>query len=278
MGREHADRGHTPDHLFSEPLRRYLSDLVAEQKEEVEEIRLRTTDIETLDALSVLFCDSTRLGQMYIEAVRFFLEPRTVKERTKIKKEFVGQVFQTMAYRYFTLSQTNGELLSPERSFLFYKAFQQTTGKGAEVIEHPFGLDSLKGVSVPDGLVVENSRGLLRFVGWCEYTLSRKDSVLERKVEVLDIHRFRIVGSSDNLPLTFITPEMKQIPEILLRPDIRHITMPFSHREFFVFCNGIFDTYQPEISGITLPTISQAERFNKRARELDMFPAVRDYS
>ena len=155
-----------------------LHELVIEQKEELRSGQIQPILFGTEDELFEFFKKNDDLKQVYEEFKGYL--PLTDEEFDEKKDEFKGRVFQDIAYNYFVDMQSQFSiLLSSERTLEFYKKLH----RDKPVIKHSFGLDSIEGVSVPDGMQVVEEHGDIRIAKIYECTLEKDKSYFEKKYE-----------------------------------------------------------------------------------------------
>ena len=163
--------------------------------------------------------------------------------------EFLGRIYREMVYFYLSAKQPDSRiLLSAEKSLKFYEALYP----GSELIMENFGLDSLMGISVPGGLVVETNNGLEKIVEVNEYSFlnPRQDFIehMKKKVKSLNVSRHKYPEFfSDALQFLYIpqaeyTFNQKSI-SIALHKKIGLEKMPFDRRKFAEFSRTIWSHY-----------------------------------
>ncbi len=118
------------------------------------------------------------------EAVRKYKNTARFRQRQKVlqglraeglsaegaRSDFVGVTFADIAQSLYRPSLTEGTLISDEATYSFFSELMD----GKIPTEHPYGVKSLLGVTVPDGMVVgveDNKPSLLKFV---EYSIAFK--------------------------------------------------------------------------------------------------------
>lgn len=137
--------------------------------------------LETEAAISTLNPEAQELFQKFLAASDFkFLEERIEKfshlpllkrsEKEKgFQQELAGFVFELVSFYY--LGKELGEdlvLLSPQQTYDLY-AFLYS---GCQIPEDNFLNPKIKGITVPDGLLLETKGKETAILGVCEYTLS----------------------------------------------------------------------------------------------------------
>ena len=227
-----------------------LHQLITEQIEEGEELPAAAKSGE---ALFELFEESRRFRQLYAEAINRFLVSFEGKRLDGIRKDFIGGLFQAIAYTFLAGQQTDSALvLSPERTFELYTwLFPNST-----IVHHPFGTKSIYGVSVPDGLLVKATEGVERVIALCEYTQGKYGNKLENKYRGMrkDVERFRSIFPYTRI--LFLTPQEVEFPAgIRSAPLAKVLEVPFKPSQFRRYVDRLLNLYRPYDDSATLRDI-----------------------
>jgi hypothetical protein len=231
-----------------------LHDLVIKQKEELESKQFRPST-ESRKSIRDEFKKSKRFKQIYGEAIKYLCTLHTDMEFKEFMGRFAGRLNQDMIYDFFVTRQSQSNiLLSPERTFEFYKKLYSDK----PVIENLLGLDSLGGISVPDGIVVKEHEGI---VAVCEYTLTRKDQTFEKKYSGFHINRTNSPQVFSDAGLLFVVLKNAYLPESIIKhTEVKAERMPFSYRQFQNFVDSIYYHYRPDENNATLSEIQKRVR------------------
>lgn len=169
-----------PVHLVDQKLR----DLLKTQFEE-------SVVLESIDDRVKFFSafSSARFETLYDEAVDSI---KSHKSLAKFEHIFAGRVFEYLAFMYLQ-SCGWGPVLSPKKSLEFYRWLYPYD----IFIDNRMGDGSLEGIIVPDGLMLEEQKGVYKIIAVCEYTTRGELSNISRK----KLHGFRI--NRRHFPLHF---------------------------------------------------------------------------
>lgn len=150
--------------------------------------------------------------------------------------ELVGGIFQQTAYACVNLMQDSDRytVLSPQRTFaLFTSLFPN-----ARVIPHAYGLDSLKGISVPDGVRMDyeevDGTHTARVATWFECTLRRDLSpIIERKLYALKHMQISHPNLFAETTIEIVVPEWEhKRDKPKKRSGVDIVELPFTRGEF----------------------------------------------
>src|SRR3989338_6289744 len=238
-------------------IRDALHNLTAKQREELQSEEFQPVSVGTREELLEWFKTTGRFRQTYEEASRYLCAPLTDEGLREVMHDFSGELYQDIVYGFLSTKQPqSGVLLSPERTFEFYKKLYPSR----DVVKHRFRLDSLEGISVPDGIVVEEHDGVEHIVAVCEYTLARSKQIFGNKYEGLDIERRHFSQLFADAYLLFVVPEGANLPRI----DAEVQSMPFTHKQFRDYINDIYSCYQEFEGAATLSSIQKNIRKQQR--------------
>ncbi len=246
-----------------------LHRLVVEQIREQESADFKLIPLGTRKEVFKDFKKSERFKQAYRGAVRYHLVPRTEDELLENRKDFVGRLYQDLAYLVFASKQTGfSVLLSQERTSEFYK----TLYPDAKEVQWPYGITSLQGISVPDGLLVEEHDGDKSILAVVEYTLTGSSHYLEEKFHAVCIAKDRFPTLFSDASLLFVMPKNRVMPRILKRGDIELQELPFTHLQFRDFIDGVYEFYRSSGESATLKefqeeALAQFERSKGHLRD-----------
>lgn len=221
-----------------------LNRLVAEQQAESAARPRIQGDVGPI--LLSRFRASDALKSMYREALIFNLSAHSLLERVKSRSDFTGRAFQEIAYDYMNSTVLpNQVLLNPSRTLAFYTDLYSTN----EVIAHCFDLDSLQGISVPDGLLVDASLDEPAVAAVVEYTTAKADDYFLKKCCHLQKVKIEKPDFFSDAKLIFVTPKYSPRRS---QPDIQFLQTPFTRKQLKEFLDGIYAQFTPAGG---LPTI-----------------------
>lgn len=247
-----------------------LHNLVAEQREELQSGKFRSIPIGSWKALRNEFKRSDDFTRVYSKAIRYHLVPQTNEIIEELRTDFVGKLFQDMAYMVLTGLQPQSRiLLSPMRTRDFYAKLYPK----AERTQHRFELDSLAGISAPDGILVEEHEGIERIISVYEFTLTGYDSYFENKYNGFNIDKKHFPKIFANADILFVVPKGYNLRNKAIKNgDIKIYEMPFTHKQFRNFINGVCNSFVKDGEGIyTRFTDFQEEARRQYQRALEHY-------
>lgn len=219
-----------------------LENLGLESEENISEFReLSKTGTDIFE----WFKKTPQSGLLYKELVnRSYAHSKADRDEGKdLINHFAGAVFQSMGFAYILGHSSNRDtILSPKETFLKYADFFP----GVPVVTHPFGMDSITHVSVPDGLKMDYNN---KIIAVFEYTLSKDRDHLKTKVHAFSLDKKDSDGNFSNPKLVFVAVRdarslFETVEENKERADIDIIQMPFTAHEFRFFIDDILE-HQP---------------------------------
>lgn len=245
-----------------------LHNLVVEQRRELEGLKDQAADLDlnSWKALRDWHKQTGGFSKAYNEAMRYTFAPHTQEDLNWLRDHFAGKMFQDIAFTSCALSQPQDcILLSPEKTLEFWEKLYPKN----RVIKSPFGLDSIEGISVPDGMVVNEQNDISEAY---EYTLSIRREYFSRSSDAFKISKGDFPELFENTPLVFVAPKHLYS---------RHTTqMPFTQLQFRVFMDDIYEHYMADRDySLTLNEIgewSRAEKNNVLDRVLHGDPTDKD--
>ena len=171
------------DQKIDLPIIGSLKFLVIKQRQELKEGEFVPKPVTSGKDVLQWFEQSENFQEIYREATLFHLLPRTDSEIEEYRSRFSGKIYQNLANCFLAGKQTGSRiLLSLQRTFEFYKSLHPE----AEEIDDPLGFNSLEGISVPDGIIVERAENN-RILTVCEYTLAGINSYFEKNIGALTL-------------------------------------------------------------------------------------------
>lgn len=235
-----------------------LHDLVIEQHKELQNGQFPHCYGHNKNSLLEAYLGSERFEQAYNAARNYLLMPRTDKKLEEFKGIFTGRMYEDLAYIFMANTELqSGVILSPERAFEFYRAMYPNK----DIIQHPFGSNSLKGISVPDGITVRENDGIESIVGVCEYTLSGHRDIFPNKYKRFNARKRDFPELFSNAHLLFVVPTKAGLLRAAKRRDeVRFDKMPFTHEQFRNFVDKVYYKLAPEDMDATLAEIQEEAR------------------
>lgn len=203
------------------------------------------------------FKTSESFWRIYKEASRFCLQPRDRNEQIRYRTGFVGSTFQELAFKFLSLNFfPDSVILSPERTLDFYSKLHPSFQKR----NHFFGLNSLQGISVPDGMVIAKDGRVLAI---CEYSVKGGYSYFVNKYENFNKDKKYFSGLFSNSKIVFVVPKLINVPFYFrnIKEDVDFKMLPFNHEQFRSFIDGIFSSFRIN------PNDASLNDLQKRVRE-----------
>lgn len=229
-------------------------DLVIEQKEELESEQFQPISIESRKGIRDEFKKSKRFKQIYEKATKYLYTPHTDRRLKEFMGRFAGRLNQDTIYNFFVTKQSQSNiLLSPERTFEFYKKLYSDK----PVIENILGLDSLEGISVPDGIVVKEHEGI---VAVCEYTLTGDEQIFGKKYSGFCIGKKHSPQVFADAHLLFVVLNDAYLPKSIIRhAEVKVKRIPFRYEQFRNYVEGVYYHYRPQLdeNNVTLSDIQK---------------------
>lgn len=145
-----------------------LEQFLNEQREENKDLKLEKGAILTKEELLERYRLTPLFEKLDQEAVRQFSDADTTT-LVDLGHRFAGRLFEDLAY--FQLAQAQSEdtlLLSPNRTSSLFQALYPDEEKYPRM-QDPFGGISIKGITVPDGLIVWEQKNGPIITAVCEY-------------------------------------------------------------------------------------------------------------
>lgn len=262
----------------SEEIFATLHQIVVEQQAELQ-AENPPSSFETRKQLLSWYKQGSRFKNLFKEAVRYNLLPLTDEEAQRIEHRLAGGIFQDISFYTLVSRQSdNRVLVSPERTLQFF----QVLFPHAQLMEYPFHISSLMGISVPDGLIikgVENDQPRITTV--CEFTATGKRKVLESKYLGFQIDRDKYHQFFADAKLLFVTPQGYHSNFISYKgAELEEV--PFRYDQLRDFVDTIYYHYSPDPDGAALADMQERAREQwKRTQEFkmngDMTPQYRQY-
>jgi len=143
------------------------------------------------------------------------------------ENHFVGRIFEDIASAWMiaklrmSKKNINAKLISPRKTLEVYKKIYPE----AIEISSPFDLNSLQGISVPDGLIKNINTG--KIIAVCEYTLSFK--IFEEKKRKMKKYKKELGKLGFRVQPILVLPDIK---EKQFEEDIAIEYLPFGTNEF----------------------------------------------
>ncbi len=234
-----------------------LKYLIIEEERALQTGEFVPESVNKWEELSEWFMGSELLQQTYLQAWGYVFESHSDEDIKEFRNYLAGSIYQLIVYAFLAKRQPQGQtLLSPDRTLaLFQHLFPATP-----TISYLFGMDSLKGVPVPDGIRVEENENIRQITTIFEFTLTKNQSYFRRKVEAFSYGREKFSQLLGNSRLVFVMPQSKYIPRTVREKEARILMMPFTHKEFGIFLNEIYERYHPEAND-NRASLAEIQRF-----------------
>jgi len=223
-----------------ENMQKELHDLVIEQRGELQSEQFQPISIESRKCILDEFKKSKRFRQVFNEATNYVFSHIINGNRKKVMEKFAGKLFQDLAYHFLASKQLSYHtLLSPEKTLEFYKKLYPTKPE----VKHIFRLTSLDGISVPDGMLIEERGDIEYVIAICEYTLAGNEQKFKAKDTGFSIDKKNFEQLFGDANLLFVMPK-GYYDGTMRNTGIEIVQMPFTHKQFRNFFDGIYKHYQ----------------------------------
>lgn len=263
--------GQGPD-LTNLSIEEAVSFLVDEQRKKLPARTLHWPIFNTWRGVPDWFENNQLFKDIYLEALRFNLIPRTAEEIEANLHHLSGRVFQEMAFDHISASFAKGDsadksfvVLSPERTLLFWQKINPKN----KLIKNPFGLDSLD-VSTPDGLVIQENPREKSVFSICEYSLTGGDSYFQTKYDEFCRIKDKFQFVFADTRLLFVLPEGYYTSPVWEEDGVRLTRAPLDRDQLRHSINYLYHEYQPDqlrTSSHTAPLShvqQRAQEFHRR--------------
>ncbi len=241
-----------------------LIDLTQEAQLDMD--KLRALDLSSRKNLLRWYKTTDRFAEIYQEALKFELTPRTDEERNENRNYLAGRVFQDLAYFFLVRREieerSSRVILSPEQTLEFWKSIFPKK----QVAQNPFSTGSLMGIHVPDGMVVDPVDH--RVIALCEYSLTRSDESIKKRTLGIALARNDIPEIGTGARFVMVTPR-SYYNGIGFDENIK---LPIEHSQFKNFVDGIYQHYQTfkygdEDGAATLDDIQKEVKYQAQRAE-----------
>ena len=185
-----------------------------------------------------LYKKSNRYRYVYGETQRLKRQARKSREINKLRNDFAGEVFQDIAYSVCALDCDDSRvLLSPEKTSELWI----TLYPDKEIVTHLYGQEALENAYVPDGLIVDKSKGLV--VKLYEYSLVRmNERDLEDQLKAIRIQYERFPWLLSEASVEFVIPMTFPSPRLRDQEDrVKFLQLPITRVEFGHFIDGLYN-------------------------------------
>lgn len=159
-----------------------------------------------------------------------------VNENFKPKDDFAGRVFEDIAFIYAAVKFAKYIVLSPKETLDVFSGIYS----GARIVNFPFGKESIAGVSVPDGLVIDPKTGKVLKI--LEFSLVKREDSIGRKISRFKQRRRKLNRDFGGSTLLFVMPQTNPVSEQIRNngASVSLYQLPFSRRLFRNFVNQRF--------------------------------------
>lgn len=198
------------------------------------------------DPKAGIFADFLRTGgsiTIYSRALEYILATSGKLDVGDFVRRLAGKTYQEITYFYLSRQQIPSRtLISPKRTlFLYGRLYPNRVIK-----ENPLGLDSINGISVPDGLIINVHNGTGRIEAVCEYTSHGDYEYFRNKVDGYEIHKEHFPVLFENSHLLFFIPDGSSLFDYTnFGKNVKHKKLPFSGDEFHDFIDVMFYIHTP---------------------------------
>lgn len=232
-----------------------LHQLIASQREESQAWQSQLTSFESRKDIFRGFQGTTVFRMRYQEAFRYHLLPRTDQPLNSFRNRLAGALFQGAALLYYALALPQSQLmLFSDKTFDLYRKLYPNSPKK----EEPLGQTSLVGVSVPDGMVIDTSKGEEQILAVCECTLSGGSDYYDRHYQGFIMDRKRFPALFAPTHLVFVTPKHPYfLPHIEKDKEVKAVELPFSREQFRDYLDSVYNFYRLDQDMPTLIEVQQ---------------------
>lgn len=199
------------------------------------------------------FLTTKQCQDIYEEARVRFSRPRSPATYRELLNDLLGGIYNQAAFAIRYAQRANNTfVLSPEKTLdLFRFIFPK-----AKLIDYPFGLSNLTGVSVSDGLVRDESRrlnGSDRITETLEYTSSSKMSYIGEKKRLRRENAKTYPWLFRGVPMTVICPDNSPLRHFRSKRLTRVVPIGvFDIEDLVRFRDDLFYKYVPSRGSCTL--------------------------
>ena len=235
-----------------------LRRLVAEQRAELNNSGFHDIPSDG-EKMFEWFKTTKEFNELYNQALKYNLLPCTDQRINELITAFAGRLYQDMAYAFLAGKRLSHliTVLSPEKTLEFYILLYHENKK----YENLLGLDSLEGISVPDGILTINRNGREHILSVCEYTLTGVERYFRRKYDSFNINLENNPQILSHASIVFEVPKDVKLPSYLEKKDkIKMQKMPFTRRQFGNFVRRDYGEYPPDEDCATLDDIQSRAR------------------
>jgi len=225
-----------PKEAGDSPVAGKLMDLTLEAQLDMD--KLRTLNISSRKHLLRWYKATDRFKEVYKEASKFELTPKTDEERDGNRGYLAGRTFQDLAYFYLVKREiaegSSRVILSPEQTLEFWKSIFPKR----KVAQNPFSTNSIMGIHVPDGMIIDPVDQ--RVIALCEYSLTNNHESIRKRTLGIALAKNDIPEIGTGARFVMVTPKSYQIGNGF----DEYIKLPFGHSQYRDFVNGIYGHYQ----------------------------------
>ncbi|MEK7450420.1 MAG: hypothetical protein AAB662_00600 [Patescibacteria group bacterium] len=146
----------------------------------------------------------------------------------KLRSDFSGRIFEDIAFIYAAVKFAEHIVLSPKETLVVFKRIYPDR----KITNFPFGKESIAGVSVPDGLVVDGKTGKVLKI--LEFSLDRKVNRFAGKIRTILQGKEGLTEEFGGSTFLFVIPQTFPLPKSIEdnRASVSSYQVPFSHRNF----------------------------------------------
>ena len=202
-----------------------------------------STQNETLENRLRVFDDFLRFGgfeSIYHLVAQDCQRLMKAEDIKSLENRFVGRVFECIGY-FFMLNRSLGLVTSPQETLDFYRWLYPKP----QLRRSALGFDSIRGVNMPDGLLIEEQHGLYKVVEVCEYTTVRDTEYFEYKFRGFKRIKKDFPAVFDEAQLLFLVPKWLD-PPLINDYYIAFDFTPFSKKELINFALRLLEREGPQ--------------------------------
>lgn len=221
------------------------------------------------------FLYSPQMADLYKQAMQYSLEFHTNSQYVILNNTFIGAIFAELSEEYLAKIINHPSIMynGTQTYEYFHKLYPSH-----RVIESPFGVRTLKGISVPDGMLLRPNGTKTSVVSVYEYTSNPDPKNIRKKYKAFQMLKHDFPGIFNNAKVMFVLPnDMKMPPELKDKPDIDRTVLPFSRENFLQFIRPLLYSGYRSRGDASLLEIQARSRQQAHAG-MTYFPSIPDLS
>ncbi|OGH19706.1 MAG: hypothetical protein A3D74_00420 [Candidatus Levybacteria bacterium RIFCSPHIGHO2_02_FULL_37_13] len=185
-----------------------------------------------------------RYRYVYGETQRFKRDVRRSRDKTSLRHNLAGIVFQDIAYSVCALDCDDSRvLLSPEKTSEFWTMLYPNK----EIVSHPYGQETLENAYVPDGILVNTSkafniykRPVFKLYEYSLVHMTERD--LEEQLKAIRIQHEKFPGLFAETSVEFVIPRTFPLPRLSSEEKkVEFLQLPITRVQFGHFITDLYN-------------------------------------